>query len=302
MTLCTLDGLNHSEPSLLSAQATVLNAQAAPVEFGIAYSSRPERHVATLMEQGVQDVGGGDFAFTGWRRVVHGRPAVLGLILPVSEGRVFFATRMADQAPEWFGWATFGDLRQVFLGTAERRADPFGASFPGDVRPGSPLADDEIASTIDRNSSWLSEIRSLGFDPTDPGIPCPPPHSGIALRRLPALEISPALQFEAKPRVANAGAPAVEFGMAISDLGAGDVLARVNSKRRRTDDSHFVFSGWRRAKPGDESNMVLQTAPLSIERANVFLMTRLSGKALGTTKALAFFSDLSVGASGSERA
>jgi hypothetical protein len=233
--------------------------------------------------------------------------------LPAAEGRVFFATRMADEAPEWFGWATFGDLRQVFLGTSEKRAE----SLPAESRQTGPSAAEEIvaSSPLDRsetsnaaaastgeNSTWLTEIRGMGFDPTNRGIPCPPPNTGIALRRLPAIEIGPALKFEVKPRIANAEAPPVEFGMAISDLGPGDVLARVNAKRRSLDDARFVFSGWRRAKPGDEPDIVLLTSPLSIDRANVYLMTRFGGKVRGTAKALAFFHDLSVDASGSHRA
>lgn len=293
ITLAALDAVSLVEPSRFTARATVHSAEAAPVEFGMAFSALPETEVKLLMEEGVPGAAGTDFTFTGWQRVVHGQPGLLACDLIGREGRLFFATRMADQAPQWFAWATFGDLRQVFLGNAGAPRAP-AVAVPVDAPPHvpalPPAAQDRPSAELPQGpvAAWLAPARGIGFDAATLSIACPPPASGVALRRLPAIAVDPLFRFEAALHVANADAPPVEFAIAFSDLSAGEVLVRAASGARCSADGRLVFSGWHQAAAGEGPKLGLTAGHLTATRAHVFLMTRFTRPQRGARAAASF--------------
>ena len=233
-----------------------------------------------------------------------------------AEGHLFFATRMADKAPEWFAWAIFSDLRQTLIGRHAHQ------SLDAPIEPPSPLTspaeDDEIASPVpvevrteyevnrpetdldktdgDPVVGWLGRDKGVAFHLATRGVDCPPPPSGVALKRLPSIAIDEGFQFGASLYTSADGDSFVEFGVAITDLPPANVLAAVNARGGKWDDTRLAFSGWRKATSGSASRLVLAPASLTISSAHIYLMTRLGGKTPGDARIGASFEQVTLGA------
>jgi hypothetical protein len=246
ITLACLDALNLTEPSRLSAEGNVESPHAKPIEFALAFSSFADADVRKLIAAYEDPVDYPEFTFSGWRRASHGEPALLSLMLTGSKGRVFFATRMADKQPEWFAWATFGKLRQTFLGY------------------------EAIAQ---------KDMRSRAFEIAQ-SVECGP-NSGVpTVIGLPLAALSADLEFDALiAQPDGVQTRQVEFALALTDLGALGVCARAVVGRPAFEDERFAFTGWIAPACGDKLRIGISAQRLALKQGVLYLLARLSGDA-----------------------
>jgi hypothetical protein len=286
--MAKLESLSLNEPCIVSARATVPNAEAAQIEFGIAFSRLSDAEVRLSMEECSLGAEGPDFSFTGWRRVSFDQPMLISQTLIGNEGHLFFATRMADRAPEWYAWATFGDLRQTLLGRKDWKSPIAPVEQPlKSVRTPQTRSDPVI--------DWLGSERGLGFNVATRGVDCTPPKSGVALKRLPTIAIDAGFQFTANLCSSDDGVGIVEFGVVVTDLPPGNILTAVNARGAMWDETRLVFSGWRKASAGTTPRIVVEPSTLQVSSAHIFLMTRLAGKTARNTRVIASFEQMTVG-------
>ncbi len=206
-----------------------------------------------------------DFSFSGWRRVTYETPSLLSLLLHGNKGRVFFATRMADRLPEWFGWATFGKLRQTFLG--EEAEDEGRPDIAGDA-----------ASARARRLL----VGPIGREP-------------VALRWPPAALKG---RIEAEATVAqpeSASTAQFEFALALTELGPLGVLSRAVAGRPAFEDESFAFTGWRTPACGSSRERLrLQAGHSGAGERTLYLLARRRDDALASGPSDATFEDISV--------
>jgi hypothetical protein len=265
VTVAGLDGLDFSRPCLLSTTAILESDKSAPVEFAIAFSDRQEGQVVEFINSSESRREMSDFVFSGWRQVVHGKPAFLSVAPKLAKGRPYFATRMAEGSPQWFAWAVFSDITQVFLGESAEVVEATDAATD-------PHADE----ASERVALWLASEREVA-DRTRHTIICSPPLRGICVRRLPQIDLNDGLQLRANISVAAGDGAQVDFGLAISNLGPNEVATLAGSAAFGLANDRLIFSGWRDIDSRTPSDLSLDSRGWPASRAHVFLLTRLHG-------------------------
>ena len=120
VTVAAIDEPGVEAAGVMRATATVESGDSAPVEFALAFSSLADADVVARIRAGDVAADAADFAFTGWRKVSHGEPQSLALAIANPSGRLYFATRMADGASNWYAWSSLRDLRFAADPTGDR--------------------------------------------------------------------------------------------------------------------------------------------------------------------------------------
>lgn len=258
ITVGRIQGFAAHEALRITAQTVVRHPDAAPIEFGLAFTTLDDDDATALITAGETERADGSYFFSGWQRTAYPDTALLALDVASSlpgHADILVATRMADGRENDFGWATFYDFRVTLLGDAANQPPGNTETLPVAVLA-APALRQVVAVSDEAGGSGL-----VKFSPDPHGVFChPPPGVDVTIGRLPQPLAADVACVQARPLLANDQARPAAFCLLISDRSVAEVeaLLRHSGKPGRLP-AGTAMSGWQVVNPGE-------TGLLSVDR------------------------------------
>jgi hypothetical protein len=288
------------ESCRISAQALVRSEIAKPIEFAIAVSTLPGEAVSDLLRGASDASSRPDFQFSGWVTSSYSTPAILSLFIPDAfEGQLYFATRMANGAPNDFGWAAFRDVRLTLLGKSV-------SEETAGVKPARPLPDNnvraELANPVPKEklrsvenvlSLLLGGSPATAYNESKDAIFCHPPQVGMTFALVRDIDVRGRKALICEASLGSRRALPVEFGVIATKLPLQDVITACSSSSTDTR-MDLAFSGWHRVSGTKPSPLMLNLKNIQDELVNIYFATRMIEGSANNNYAWAYFSKICV--------